>query len=84
MREIVIYKYSYHNNICQYSMFTLQQIKLIIYYLFNSFLSYFVPLFQNESSCKTIYENLSYSFTLMHIKQQKVLHEDSFWNRGTR
>ena len=53
------------------------------------FPSSLVPLFQNESKCKTFHMNMSSacSFIFMQIKVifiRMVSHLDSFWNRGTR
>ena len=52
------------------------------------FPSWLVPLCQNETSCETIHIKMCspYRFISMQIKLifiWKVLHEDSFWNRGT-
>ena len=52
------------------------------------FPSYLLPLYQNESWCETIHIKMSstYRFIFVQIKLiviGKVLHEDSFWNRGT-
>ena len=53
------------------------------------FPSSLVPLFQNESKCKTILMNMSLICMKMKLHAEpifiwKVSHLDSFWNRGTR
>jgi len=53
------------------------------------FPSFLLPLYQNDSKCKTIDMKMSsaYRFIFMQIKVifiSMVLHLDSFWNRGTR
>jgi len=45
------------------------------------FPSYLVPLFLNESSCKTFWYENEFDYA-EHISAWMVSHEDSFWHRG--
>ena len=54
---------------------------------FEPFPSCVLPLFQNESRCSTFHMELSLICKTMNVKEKlisiwKVVHQDSFWNRG--
>ena len=58
-------------------------------WLIRPFLSSLVRLFQSESKCETILMKMSLICMKMKLHVElifiwKVLHLDSFWNRGTR
>jgi len=66
-------------------------VRILIYrtWPIGPFLSCLLPLCQNESYCETIHMKMCSAYRFIFTKIElifirKVLHEASFWNRGTR